>query len=107
VTNGRWVLEGVDMRSQAGRRFRDLCNAFAGEIGEALTESEKAVVRQCAGMTLQAEAQQSALVRGEPVDGDLIVRMTSEVRRIIAALKGHHHQRNAPSEPASIEELVA
>ena len=36
------------MRTPAGRRFRDLCRAFAAEIGGTLTEFEMSLIRQAA-----------------------------------------------------------
>ncbi|MFY9957731.1 hypothetical protein [Bradyrhizobium sp.] len=74
------------MRSPAGRRFRDLCDGFEHEAGGTLTETEKTLVRQAAAMTLQAEALQSSIVRGESVPAYDLIRLTSEARRILAPI---------------------
>jgi hypothetical protein len=98
VTNGRWVLDGVDMRTPSARRFRDLCNGFEKEAGGNLTETERAMVRQAAAMVLQAEALQARLVRGDvAVSADDTIRLTSEARRVLAPINGRDRKRETPS----------
>src|ERR1700676_1316966 len=86
LTNKRWALSGVDMRSPVGRRFRDLCDGFEREAGGNLTETEKALIRTAGAMTLQSELLQAALVKGEPVNADDTIRLSSEARRILAPI---------------------
>ena len=95
VTNGRWVLDGCDMRTPMGRRFRDLCEAYKSEAGGSLSEAEKGLIRIAAGMTLRAEALQSAIVRGVDVPFDEVIRLTSEARRTLQPIltrAGRHRQ---------------
>src|SRR4051812_42094627 len=99
VTNGRWVLDGVDMRSPAGRRFRDLCDAFEKEAGCNLTEVEKGLVRQAAALTLRSEQMQTLLVNGEPVDGDQLIRLTGTAKRILEAIGAKAAKRKPSNEP--------
>jgi hypothetical protein len=97
VTNGKWVLAGVDMRTPAGRRFRDLCNGFEKEAGGNLTETERSLVRQAAAVTLRAEAMQSALVRGaRGVRFDDVIRLSSEARRLLAPINAAGRRKAAP-----------
>jgi hypothetical protein len=51
----------------------------------ALSEGDKALIRQAASLTLQCETMQGAIARGEAIDTDALIRLSSEVRR---ALKG-------------------
>src|SRR5690349_6306455 len=47
VTNGTRLLEGVDQRSPAARRFRDLVTAYCDELNstlESLSESQRSTV---------------------------------------------------------------
>jgi len=106
VTNRPWTIPGVDMRTPAGRRFRDLCRSFATELGGELSELERGLVRQCAAILLHAETQQVALVRGEPIKGDEAIRVASEARRLLDTLKAHVAGKRA-SPQAPIRERLA
>ena len=68
------------------RRFRDLCTEYARQVGGELTEAEKAQVRQAALLTLRTESMQAAQVAGEPVDEEMAIRLSSEIRRVLAPL---------------------
>ncbi|MBR0797358.1 hypothetical protein JQ615_18380 [Bradyrhizobium jicamae] len=89
MTNKPWALPGIDNRLPQARRFRDLCKQFAEDAGgiDRLSEAEKAQVRQAAMLTLRAEALQNAQVRGELVNGDEAIRLSSEIRRLLDNLK--------------------
>jgi hypothetical protein len=86
VSNGEWVLEGVDNRLPQARRFRDLCRAFANLAGGELSEPDKLQVRQAALLALRSEVLQTAQVAGEPVDNDEVIRIGSELRRALAPI---------------------
>ncbi len=105
ISNGSRLLEGIDGRSVGARRFRDLMVAFAEPYGglAALSEPDQALVRQAASLTLESERLQAAIARGEPVDGDLLIRLASEARRALKGLKGHE----APSKPSLGDYLAA
>ena len=98
VTNGSRLLEGVDGRSASARRFRDLVRAFAADLGGELSELEMGLVRQAAAVALKAEALQAALVRGEPVDGDQLIRLSGTAKRILQAI-GHKAEQRKPAGP--------
>ncbi|MHC2247840.1 hypothetical protein [Bradyrhizobium elkanii] len=94
-------MPGVDNRLPQARRFRDLCKQFAEEAGgtNQLSEAEKAQVRQAAMLTLRAEALQNAQVLGELVDGDEAIRLSSEIRRILAPIIAKGADRRPASQP--------
>jgi hypothetical protein len=89
VTNGTRVLEGVDGRSPSARRFRDLLDSFAHDLGglEHLSEADRSLVKQAASLTIRAEQLQVAIVRGEPVDPDELIRLTNTARRTLAGIR--------------------
>jgi hypothetical protein len=89
VTNGRRTLEGVDGRSASARRFRDLLESFSAEYGGvgSLNETTRALIRQAASLTIRAEQLQAAIVRGEPVDPDELIRLTNTTRRTLAGIR--------------------
>lgn len=88
ISNGSWLLEGVDNRSALGRRFRDLCISFANDLGGAdhLNEPQRALIRQAASVTIESEKLQAAIVRGESVDHENLVRVNNLHARLIKQL---------------------
>ncbi|AFL53994.1 hypothetical protein ABIE78_006379 [Sinorhizobium fredii] len=88
ISNGSWLLEGVDNRSALGRRFRDLCISFAEDLGGAasLNEPQRALIRQVAAVTVESEKLQAAIVRGESVDPENLVRLNNLQARLVKQL---------------------
>jgi hypothetical protein len=76
----------ADGRSAGARRYRSLVNAYTAEIGGILTESESGLVRQAAALALRCEQLQAAIVRGEDVDDDLLVRISGTAKRLLGAI---------------------
>jgi hypothetical protein len=97
VSNGTRLLQNVDGRSSSARRFRDLVNAFEEEVGGPLSEVERGLIRQAAALTFKAEELQSALVNGEPVDGDQLIRLTGTAKRILSAISAKASKRKEPT----------
>jgi hypothetical protein len=93
VTNGTRTLIGVKGSSKYGRRFRDLIDAFSKEIGGGLTQFEMSMVKQAAALAIQGEQMQAAIINGEPVNSDDLIRLSSEVRRILAEIAGKAGKR--------------
>jgi hypothetical protein len=89
VSNGKQLHSNaipVDGRSHHARRFRDLVSAYSDEIGGTLSESESGLVRQAAALALRCEQLQAAIVRGEDVDDDLLVRISGTAKRLLGAI---------------------
>ncbi|WP_425907605.1 hypothetical protein [Nitrobacter sp. TKz-YC02] len=80
-------LPRFDARTRSSRRYLELVQAFESELGYELTEADRVMVKQAASLSLQAEQIETSVVQGLPVDPDLSIRLTSEVRRILAGLK--------------------
>ncbi|MBC6714698.1 hypothetical protein H9Q09_00670 [Aurantimonas sp. DM33-3] len=85
VSNGTRLLSGVDGRSASARRFRDLVRSLSDELGgeASLTEPQRAMVRHAAGVMIQAERMQSAIVRGETIDAEQLVRLSNTLARMM------------------------
>jgi hypothetical protein len=92
VSNGTRLLQNVDGRSSSARRFRDLVRAYEIEAGGSLSEVERGLIRQAAALTFKAEALQSDLVNGTPVDGDQLIRLSDTVKDLLNLItaKGQH-----------------
>ncbi len=88
ITNGKDLLANVDGRTADARRYRDLCMSLADDLGgaSALTEAQRALVRQAAAMIVQSEKLQSAVLRGELVDVEQLTRLANAATRILSRL---------------------
>jgi hypothetical protein len=100
MSNGRLLPTSVDLRSATARRFKHLMQSYTLEFGgSALSEADRALIRQAVSLQLRAEALQTAIVRGDDVDNDELVRLNSESRRALAAIraKGDANKPPAPT----------
>jgi hypothetical protein len=88
VTNGAKMIAGVDGRSAEARRYRDLAMSFADDLGGAagLTEAQRALARQAAALTVQSEALNGAMIRGELVDVEQQTRVANALGRTLNRL---------------------
>lgn len=95
ITNGKRLHRGlkaggVDGRSAGARRFKDLVRLHAEAFGgfDRLSHSDQALVRQAATLQLREEQLQELVVKGERIDADELIRLTNNVRRCLASIKG-------------------
>jgi hypothetical protein len=88
VTNGSALLRGVDGRSARMRRFRDLCELLAADASGAgeLTFAGQESIKQAAALLLEAEAFQTAIVNGDPIDHEQLTRVTNSLVRLLKIL---------------------
>jgi hypothetical protein len=72
----------------ATRRYNNFVARFANELGgwNALNAAARELVRQAAAMMLRSEQLHAAIVRGEQIDPDELIRLSSEGRRVLRAL---------------------
>jgi hypothetical protein len=105
VSNRTRLLPGVDGRSSNARRFRDICSAYEAEAGGNVTEVERDLIRQAAGLTLRAEQLQGAIVRGEAVDDDELIRLSNTAKRLIAGIRAKAAKKK-PAEPTLADYLA-
>jgi hypothetical protein len=107
VSNGTRMLAHVDMRSAAGRRFRHLVDAYSAELGTELSEAELSLVRQACALQLQAERMQGAIVRGEVVDSDALIRISSTSKRLLGIIAGKAGKRTEPQGQDLLRDYLA
>lgn len=106
VSNRSRILDGVDGRTAGARRYRDICRSYEEEAGGALTEIERDLVRQAAGLTLRGEQLQAAVVRGEVVDTDQLIRISSTAKRILEAITAKAAKRK-PAPASTLADHLA
>jgi hypothetical protein len=99
-------LPRVDGRTRSVRRYRELIATFEAEIGREPAEADRILLKQAAAIALRAEQLEDAIVAGDAVDPDLVIRLSSEVRRILDRLKDKSDQAKVPP-PTSLDELLA
>jgi hypothetical protein len=78
VTNNLWQSpDGLDQRSPRGRRWRDLLDGLIAEYGTAYPEK----LRSLAVLKLSLEATQAAVLRGDILRSEDIVRLENLIGR--------------------------
>lgn len=96
VSNGSKLLTGVDGRSSAARRLRDLQDQLLAELGDVPSQRDMILAREAAWLSLTSEQQQAALARGAPVDVATMVTTTNALRRVLDNLGRRRRRRSAP-----------
>jgi hypothetical protein len=79
----------MDKRSATGRRFRDLVESYAADLGGLpnLGAADQALVKEIAAKTIQSEQLAAALARGESVDTEQSVRIANVLNRLLGRLE--------------------
>lgn len=108
VSNGSRLLEGVDGRSALGRRYRDLSMSLADDLGGAdkLSTVQAAMVRQLAGVMVESERMQAAIVRDEQIDREQLVRLSNLQARLIHKL-GLGKSKPAEDAPPTLHDYLS
>jgi hypothetical protein len=92
ITNGKTVLDGVDGRSKAGRRFRDVLDQLIVEH-DITTESDMLLARRAADLTAWLDDQASLRANGVASDVAASVTASNALRRILRDLAGSQRAR--------------
>jgi hypothetical protein len=79
---------GVDGRTRSARRFRDLFDSFAAQLGgiAGLTEADRSLARMAATLQLKSEEMQEAAAQGLEVDAEQLVRVANSLSRVLSKL---------------------
>lgn len=64
------------------------------------------MVKQAAALAIQSEMMQAAIINGEPVNSDELIRISSEVRRILDAI-GEKAGKRKPAAVPNTHDYVA
>jgi hypothetical protein len=102
---GRVPLPRSDGRTVTSRRFRDLVTSYSAELGGELTEAERGLIQQAAAIQIRCEQAQLDIVEGRTVDPDMMIRLSSENRRLLACL-GARADKSRPAGPALYDYLA-
>jgi hypothetical protein len=84
-------------QTRAARRRRELIDGLERDLGRAPNTAERELILQAADAILTREAMTAAAARGEPVSQDALLKVSNNVIRILASLRGKAgKQRGAP-----------
>lgn len=69
VSNGKTLLPGIDGRSPAARRYKDICAALVADSGgvDRCSEARLQLIRRFSAACVMAEEVEAALVNGEEI----------------------------------------
>jgi hypothetical protein len=84
ITNHKDLLPGLDGRTSAARRFRDLVSRYIVDIGglDCCSEIKLGLLRRLAAATVQAELLESRMVSGEQIDVSQLCTLASTCVRL-------------------------
>ncbi len=89
VTNGKALfLDGVDGRTLAARRYRDLFHSFVSDLGgmEVASEAQLQLARRCATMSCQAEVMEAEFIAGDDTDLEQYLHLVGTLSRALSRL---------------------
>jgi len=89
VTNGKALfLDGVDGRTLAARRYRDLFHSFVSDLGgmDITSEAQRQLARRCATMSCQAEVMEAEFIAGDDTDLEQYLRLVGTLSRALSRL---------------------
>ena len=91
-----YARPGLDGRTGAARRFRDLVNAFVADMGglDRCSEIKLGLVRRLAATTVQAEMLEARMVNGEAIEIATLCTLASTTVRLSQRLGLERRARN-------------
>ena len=92
VTTGRTLLHGIDGRTREARRYRDVLDGLVVQF-DIIDESDLALARRYASMSVLSEVQEAKQARGESADTERMIRAANTQRRIRNALEASYKAR--------------
>jgi hypothetical protein len=88
VTNGKDLLPGVDGRSAAMRRYRDVHAQLLADLATPPSEAQKHLVRRAATLSLWCEQAEADMANGKQIDIGQFTTAANALRRLLAGLSG-------------------
>jgi hypothetical protein len=79
------LLAGVDGRTSAARRYRDLVDGYLLDAGD-VSSSAQSLARRAASLGIWIEAEEAKLVTGQPVDIGALTTAANAQRRLLENL---------------------
>jgi hypothetical protein len=99
-TNRLQFVPGLDLRSHAARRYRDLIAAFTDALGGTLSDAQQVAVQRAAGLTVAAEEARAKAMCGESISIANLVKSENAADRAVQALNIRHEAERPPTSAA-------
>lgn len=80
------ILQGVDMRTSGGRRFKELCADLVDHLGDDPTAPQLAIIRRAAALGVWCEQAEADQAQGKELDVAAYTTATNTLRRLMADL---------------------
>jgi hypothetical protein len=80
------VLQGVDMRTHGGRRFKELCADLVHHLGNEPTAPEFTIIRRTAALEVWCEAADIEQAKTGELDVAAYTTATNTLRRLLGDL---------------------
>jgi hypothetical protein len=96
VTNHHDLLPGVDGRSPAARRFRDILANLASDQGgiERISEARLQLIRRFSAAAVLAEGLEARLLNGEAIEVSEHARLSSTLVRLVERIGIDRHSKD-------------
>jgi len=80
------ILQGVDMRTHGGRRFKELCADLVHHLCADPTAPQLAIIRRVAALGVWCEQAEAGQAQGADLDVSAYTTATNAQRRLLADL---------------------
>lgn len=80
------ILQGVDMRTHGGRRFKELCADLVDHLCDSPTAPQLAIIRRAAALSAWCEQMEAAQAAGGDFDVAQYTTAANTMRRLLADL---------------------
>jgi hypothetical protein len=92
---GNTALAGVDMRTQGGRRYKELCADLVHHLAGDPTAPQLAIIRRAAALAVWCEGQEAAQASGGDFDVQAFTTAANSLRRLLTDLGLERRMRDA------------
>lgn len=108
ITNSGGLLDGVDGRSGPARRYRDLIEQLASDLGgiDHISEAQTQLIRRTAGLAVRLEQAEAELINGGEIDSETYTREINALVRVLGAIGLKRRARQIPTLKQYIEAAV-
>lgn len=94
VGNGSAVLQDVDGRSVAFRRYREILASLVSDMGGDPSEAQQQIARRAASIAIWCEQQDAAAATGTPIEVAPYTTASNTLRRLLESLGLERRARN-------------
>lgn len=80
------ILQGVDMRTHGGRRFKELCADLIDHLCDSPTAPQLAIIRRAAALAVWCEQAEAEQAQGGDLDVGAYTTAANTMRRLLTDL---------------------